>query len=213
MFATWLKPEGPNPLSILAHQLRRRFLSNRSLLRGARPVYQTARPEGSLVLRSVRPAFEPDPKPTSQRKPSDVLRPFLGRPLLRPALLLTDPKTASKPRRARGRSTLPAPHTDWQRFRPKSFNIACRRRSDLWSPAASACRCRPSERPGPPSRSPEDHAHVRQVAKAKNWVRSLWITGISVTTVGTLSRTAKSAGTGCRSFRPPTSGKCLNRLH
>ena len=62
MFATWLKPEGPNPLSILAHQLRRRFLSHSSLVRGAEPVYQTARPEGSLVLRPVRPAFEPDPK-------------------------------------------------------------------------------------------------------------------------------------------------------
>ena len=57
-----VKTRRPDPLSILAHQLRRRFLSNNSLLRGAQPVYQTARPEGSLVLRPIRPAFEPDPK-------------------------------------------------------------------------------------------------------------------------------------------------------
>jgi hypothetical protein len=87
---------------------------------------------------------------------------------------------------------------------PRSFNIACRRRSDLWSPAAPACRCRLLGRPGPPSRSPDDHAHVRRVAKAKNQVRSLWITGISVTTVGTLSRIANPDPTqrnrrGCRS--------------
>jgi hypothetical protein len=42
VFVTWLKPEGPNPLSILAHQLRRRFRSNNSLLRGARLAYRTA---------------------------------------------------------------------------------------------------------------------------------------------------------------------------
>ena len=47
------------PLSILAHQLRRRFLSDRSLLRGARPTYLTTWPEGSLVARSVRPAIGP----------------------------------------------------------------------------------------------------------------------------------------------------------
>lgn len=44
------------PLSILAHQLRRRFRSNRSLLRGARLNYSTALPEGSLVFRPARPA-------------------------------------------------------------------------------------------------------------------------------------------------------------
>jgi len=62
VFATWSKPEGPDPLSILAHQLRRRFPSNSSLVRGARPTYLTARPEGSLVFRSVRPAPNSGPK-------------------------------------------------------------------------------------------------------------------------------------------------------
>ena len=103
----------PDPLSILAHQLRRRFRSNRSLVRGAKPIYQTARPEGSLVLRSVRPALNR----SSRRKPSDFPRPFLGRPLSRSALLRDDPKTISKPRRAGGRSTLPAPLPGWPRLR------------------------------------------------------------------------------------------------
>jgi hypothetical protein len=39
------------PLSILAHQLRRRFPSDRSLRRGALTFYRTALPEGSLVFR------------------------------------------------------------------------------------------------------------------------------------------------------------------
>src|SRR3954452_18045843 len=81
VFVTWSKPEGPDPLSILAHQLRRRFLSDSSLVRGARPIYRTAPPEGSLVFRSVRPALNSIRKPNSRRKPSDVPRPFLGRPL------------------------------------------------------------------------------------------------------------------------------------
>ena len=170
----------------------------------------------------VRPGLLRDRSPRS--KPSDALRPFLGRPLLRPAL-------STEPQTSRGRLEHPPNRValeEDQLFRrliptdsasaPKSFNIACRRRSDLWSPAASACRCRLLERPGPPSRSPDDHAHVRRVAKAKNWVRSLWITGISVTTVGTLSEPRIRAGREAAPqlpfrSRPPTSGKCLNRLH
>src|SRR3982751_6947148 len=73
-----------NPLSILAHQLRRRFQSDCSLLRGARPTYSTTWPGGSLVFRSVRPGIRAE---ALQPKPSDVPRPFLGRSLLRPALL------------------------------------------------------------------------------------------------------------------------------
>src|SRR3954468_21189707 len=82
VFVTWSKPEGPDPLSILAHQLRRRFLSNSSLVRGAQPVYQLRLPRvglpfdpSGLLLNSIR-------KPNSRRKPPDVPRPFLGRPLL-----------------------------------------------------------------------------------------------------------------------------------
>jgi len=43
------------PLSILAHQLRRRFPPCISLFRGARLTYSTTWPESSLVVRSARP--------------------------------------------------------------------------------------------------------------------------------------------------------------
>jgi hypothetical protein len=99
VFATWSKPEGPDPLSILAHQLRRRFPPNRSLLRGARSFYSTAPPEGSLVFRPFRPGFWN--RGPSKPKPSDVLRPFLGEPLLRPALLTRSHEEIQEPRRAR----------------------------------------------------------------------------------------------------------------
>jgi hypothetical protein len=56
-----------------------------------------------------------------------------------------------------------------------------------------------SARPGPPSRSQLQHARLRRVAKAKNGVRSLWITGISGTTRGTFSDSPESPGLGCRS--------------
>ena len=88
-----------NPLSILAHQLRRRFPPNRSLLRGARPIYQTARPEGSLVFRSFRPGVWN--RSSSKPKPSSVLRPFLGQSLQRPASLTRPHEGVRKPRRAR----------------------------------------------------------------------------------------------------------------
>lgn len=58
VFVTWSSenPKAPmNPLSILAHQLRRRFPSSCSLFRGAWRFYLTAPPEGSLVFRSARP--------------------------------------------------------------------------------------------------------------------------------------------------------------
>ena len=42
------------PLSILAHQLRRRFAPSRSLFRGTWLIYPTTWPESSLVVRSAR---------------------------------------------------------------------------------------------------------------------------------------------------------------
>ena len=79
-------------------------------------------------------------------KQFDVLRPFLGPILSRPALLST-PK-CFEPRRARKtelfRRLIPAGPAS----APKSFSITGRRRSDLRSPAASSCRCRPSEEAG-----------------------------------------------------------------
>ena len=100
MFVTWwIKLSPTYPLSILAHQLRRRFPPNCSLLRGARSIYQTARPEGSLVFRPFRPGVWN--RSPSTPKPSDALRPFLGRPLLRPASLTKSHKETREPRRAR----------------------------------------------------------------------------------------------------------------
>jgi hypothetical protein len=85
-----------DPLSILAHQLRRRFPSCNSLLRGALPIYSTALPEGSLVFRPAGPGapetFDPKTEHLSGPKPPDVLRPFLGQPLLRPASLTEIPR-------------------------------------------------------------------------------------------------------------------------
>jgi hypothetical protein len=65
------------------------------------------------------------------------------------------------------------------------------------------------ERPEPPSRSPSDHALVVRVGEAKNRGRSLWITGISGTTVGPVRTTARLL----KSPPAPTSTKCLNLLN
>ena len=55
------------------------------------------------------------------------------------------PGTASRERQL----PLPAPLPGWPRFRSrKSLGNACRRRSDLWSPAASSFRCRLSDEAG-----------------------------------------------------------------
>ena len=55
-----------NPLSILAHQLRRRFPSNRSLLRGAKPTYSSSDPEDH---RSFDPFGLPRTEALSQNRP------------------------------------------------------------------------------------------------------------------------------------------------
>jgi hypothetical protein len=163
-------------LKALAHQLRRRFPPYRSLVRGASIFYSTAPPGGSLVFQSSRL--------TRKSKPFDVPRPFLGRPLLRPALPFR-PKT-SVPRRARGRSTLPAPLPDWPRKPPKSFALPVGgdrsfRRLPLSFLPLPAFRWRR----GLPSRSPMHNAPRFRVGEAKNTCLSLWITGIAGTTVGT----------------------------
>jgi hypothetical protein len=74
---------------IQAHQLRRRFPSDNSLRRGDRPFTGLRHPK-------VRWSF--NYRCLAKPKPSDVLRPFLGRSLSRPALLFR-PKS-SEPRRA-----------------------------------------------------------------------------------------------------------------
>ena len=100
------------------------------------------------------------------------------------------------------------------RSEPEGSSQSCRRRSDLWSPAASTCRCRLLERPGPPSRSPAHNAHLLRVAKAKNAGLTLWITGISGKSAGTFFDSPERAAARLP-FRspPPNSAMCLNRLH
>ena len=133
------------PLSILAHQLRRRFLSDRSLLRGARLIYSTTWPEGSLVARSVRPAIGPK----SSVKTVRCSAALLGMTSSCVPLCLSMIRRSLQSRVARDESPLfrrlfPAgPDKN-----PKALPIACRRRSDLWSPAAPSCRCRPSGEAG-----------------------------------------------------------------
>jgi hypothetical protein len=99
-------------LEIQVHQLRRRFPSDNSLRRGDRPF---------TGLRHPRVRLSSNYRCLAEPKPSDVPRPFLGQSLLRLALSF-HPK-ASEPRRARGRSTLPAPLPDWLGEPPKSFTL------------------------------------------------------------------------------------------
>ena len=172
----------PDPLSILAHQLRRRIPPNNSLLRGADRPTRLRGPKVRWSFDLSGPAFWN--RSPSKPKPSSVPRPFLGRPLLRPASLTDDPKTA-RSRVALEEDDSSGASSRLARSEPEGSSQSCRRRSDLWSPAASACRCRLLERPRPPSRSPMHHAPRRRVAKAKNEGLNLWITGISGTIGGT----------------------------
>ena len=134
----------PDPFSILAHQLRRRFLPNRSLRGGAWPVYRfatrrIANPSTCLACPKAEALFQNSP---AFHGPSwdDLYRVPLCSPFL--------PKKVREPRRATGsplfRRLLPTGSAS----APKSLNNACRRRSDLWSPAAPSCRCRLSGEAG-----------------------------------------------------------------
>ena len=85
---------------------------------------------------------------SSKPKPSSALRPFLGKPLLRPALLTEIPKN---PGNRVAREAIPSSGALFPagpEKNPKALLIACRRRSDLWSPAAPSCRCRLSGEAG-----------------------------------------------------------------
>jgi hypothetical protein len=125
VFVTWsIKTFRPTyPLSILAHQLRRRFPSCNSLFRGARLIYSTARPEGSLVFRLARPGDGTPIRGLNFRpKPPDVLRPFLGNPLSRPASLTFPTRRSGAASRDR-KISLPAPLPGWPREEPKLFPL------------------------------------------------------------------------------------------
>jgi len=125
-------PRGPIP-KVLAHQLRRRFPSDDSLRRGDRL---------STWLRFPKARFPFDYRCLAKPKPPDVPRPFLGRPLLRFALSF-HPR-ASEPRRARGRSTLPAPLPDWRHKPPKSFALPVGGDRSFRHPPLPSVPCGPS---------------------------------------------------------------------
>jgi len=156
---------------------------------GARLVYSSPHSRRSAMISDlsgtgtwVAGSFEPGSRP----KPSDVQRPFLDRPLSRPALLLLVRRPLAAASRSR-KPTLPAPLPGWPRFRSEELPQlpAGGDRTFGHLPLQSALASFP-RRPGPPSRSPDDNALVARVGEAKNFVRSLWITGISGTTVTTV---------------------------
>lgn len=133
VFVTWLiESFRPTyPLSILAHQLRRRFRSCNSLFRGAWLIYSTTWPEGSLVVRSARPGRNRD---SGQNRP--MFRGPSWEILYRVPLRSPSPRGGREPRRATGRSLFRRLFPAGPDKNPKVLTIACRRRSDLWSPAA-----------------------------------------------------------------------------
>jgi hypothetical protein len=106
-----------HPLSILAHQLRRRFPSCSSLFRGVRLIYSTTWPEGSLVVRSAGPG---------RNRNSGQNRPMFCGPsweiLYRVPLRSPSPRGGREPRRATGRSLFrrlfPAGPTRTRKFSP-----------------------------------------------------------------------------------------------
>jgi hypothetical protein len=192
------------PLSILAHQLRRRFPSSRSLFRGTWLIYPTTWPESSLVVRSARPVETVAPTKTTPCSAA-----LLGETALASRFAHQVPKNPGAASRER-QLPLPAPLPGWPRPEPES-SVHC-----LPAEIGPLVTCRTllvladiPRRPGPPSRSHEHHAQRRRVAEAKFSVISLWITGISVATVGTFRFAPLRLP-----FRSPlpTSYKCLNRL-
>ena len=115
------------------------------------------------------------------------------------------PRKGSEPRRARGRSTLPAPLPDWPRETPRSSSLPVGGDRSFRHPPLSFLPLPAFRwRRGLPSRSPGYNAHAFRVAEAKNAVKRLWITGISGTTVGTIVTNANRDSAGSQ-FVPVTS--------
>jgi hypothetical protein len=151
-----------NPLSILAHQLRRRFPSTSRSPEGFYPPTFHGPSWDDLYRVPLR-----SPHPDSpQGGPGDAGAASRDRKIISSG---ASSRLAPPPLPKEPQHCLPA------EIGPL---VTCRTHLAVADPQG---------RPGPPSRSPSHHAHVRRVAKAKNMGRSLWITGISGTTVGTLS--------------------------
>jgi len=164
-------PEGSLP-KVLAHQLRRRFPSDNSLRRGDRPSNRLRFPKARLPF-NYRCLAKP--------KPSDVLRPFLGRPLLRPALLLPSEDFLSRVALEEDQLFRRLFPTGPELLRRVSHCLS----AEIGPPSPSASFLPfPAFRwrRGLPSRSPLNNAPRVRVGEVKNSVTSLWITGILGTT-------------------------------
>ena len=144
----WSRPvNGLRPrFSILAHQLRRRFSPNSSLLRGARSTYSTARPEGSLVVRPIRPGIWN--ARSLEAKTTQFSAALLGSTTLASRFAHRRSEDRQEPRRARGRSTLPAPLPGWPRKEPKLFPLPAGGDRTFGHLPRSSCPCGPSEEAG-----------------------------------------------------------------
>ncbi len=191
VFVTW--PRG-GPFSILAHQLRRRLPSNCSLLRGARPIYSNGNPEDHRSFGRLACRAWPEDAKTVRCSAA-----LLGVTSTASRFALHDPKTAGAASRDR-KKPLPAPLTDWPRSAPERTSTlpagGDRTFGHLPRPPAVAGNL---GRLGPPSRSPQSPCTSDPSRKSENMGRSLWITGISGTTVGTFPSRAASS---CRSVPP-----------
>ena len=105
---------------------------------------------------------------------------------------------------------LPAPLPDWPRTKPRFHPLPAGGDRFFCPFLALLAVAGFPERLGHPPRSLGHHAHRRRVAEAKFSVTSLWITGISGTTIGTFGD--RPIELPIRSHFP-TSIKCLNRQH
>ena len=140
-------------------------------------------PGGSSIFQSARPAF------SNRSSPSQNNRMFHGPSWGNHScvpLCLSRSEDPSKPRRARGDHL-------FRRLYPAGPASAPERTSTLPAGGDRTFGHLPHllavadrlVRLGPPSRSHRDHALRLRVGEAKNSGRTLWITGISGTTVGT----------------------------
>ena len=158
--------------------------------------------------------LEPDPKTDFAAKTVRLSTALLGSTTLASRFAHHDPQgTAGTASRLRKIDSSGASYQLTPKRTRRSLLTACRRRSDLWSPAALSCRCRLFCEAGtavpittatctpPPSR------------KSEKWVEKPVDNG----DIGNNSRNLfRFAGIACLRlpFRspPPTSTQCLNRL-
>ena len=129
---------GPNSEELIpeiqAHQLRRRFPSDNSLRRGDRP---------SDRLRCPKARLSPELSVPGRAKAIRCSAALLGSITLA-SRFASSVRRPPKPRRARGRSTLPAPLPDWPRATPKSLSLPVGGDRSFRHPPLPSCRCRPS---------------------------------------------------------------------